>query len=93
MVRAMLVDRPLNDGFQPVLILVGERNEAEWLQAPGKRAQHFRRTQHHSSRGQKHQFCSASGVDGVRHGKQTASQRNDFQFAWDTPPIIESKDS
>jgi len=92
MVRAIPVDGPLNDALKPILILVAERHEAKWLQAPGERAQHLRRTQHHSGCGQKHQFATAPGVDRMSHRKQAASQGNDLQFARHTAAVTESKD-
>jgi hypothetical protein len=92
MICAIPVDESLNNSFEPVLIVVRKRKEAEWLQAPGQRTQHFRRTQYHSSPGQKHQFCAAPGVDRMRHGKQAASQRNNLQFSRDTAAVTESQD-
>jgi len=89
---ATRVDGPLNGGFQPFLIVVGERHEAEWLQPPGERAQHFCRTQHHPGPCQKHQFGITPSVDRMGHRKQATGQGNDFQFARDTAAVIEAKD-
>jgi len=91
MIAAVLVDRPLNDSLQSVMIIALQCHEAKGLQAPGKRAQHFCGTKHHASRGQDHQFAIASGVDRVRHGEQATGQGNNFQFARDAAAIFESK--
>ena len=90
MICAIPVDGSLNNGFEPVLIVVGKRNEAERLQAPGQRTQHFRRTQHHSGRSQKHQFAIAPGVDRMSHGEQATSDGNHLQFSRDTATVPQS---
>lgn len=92
MVGATLVDGSLNDGFEAILIVVGEGGEAEWLQAPGKRAQHLRRAEHHARVCQKHQFSLTAGVDRTSHGEQAPSQGDDFQFSGNTAAVVESKD-
>jgi len=91
MIAAALVDRSLNDSLQPALIVLLQGNEAERLQAPGKRAQHFRGTKHHAGRGQDHQFAIASSVDWMRHRKQPTGQGYNFQFARNAAAVFESQ--
>ena len=62
----------LNNGFQPGLVVIIERDEAKGLQRPGARAQHLCRAEHHSRPGQKHHFRIAPRFDRMSQGKQSA---------------------
>lgn len=92
MVTAVLIQGRLNRRLQPALVIVVESDELERLKTPGVATQHFRRAQHESAPGQKHQLDLGALVHRFRQVEQATGERDDLQFASYATTVLASKD-